>query len=239
MSISLTPGPHPYGGGSGYLPLKRGLKHWAVMALQINLGLTVDGNFGPDTEHAVTAYQAKHGLKSDGVAGVVTQRAIVVQMSAIPTARYGLPRRLLESMAQNESGFWLAAFAPHPSDGGFDLGALQKSFPTPGSRSEYLGALEVVGMAATTARKVRAQYDAYVPLTHDRRRAWELAVLSHNWPTAADNLARTGHVYKDASRDNRIEAWIVSASRGRLHTPLEWVNSYISRATLLVDWAGV
>jgi hypothetical protein len=238
VSPSLTPGPHPYGGGSGYLPLKRGLKHWAVMALQVNLGVTVDGDFGAATEHAVKAFQAKHGLKSDGVAGVVTQRRIVAAFSATPNAKHGMPSRLMESIAQNESGFWLAAFAPHPSDGGFDLGAFQQSFPTPGTRATYLAALEVIGMAERTAAKLAERYAAFVPRLHDRRRAWELAVLSHNWPTAADNLSRTGHVYKDPSRDNHTEAWIVTASRGRLHTPLEWVNSYIARATLLVDWNG-
>lgn len=238
MSIALSPGAHPYGGGSGYLPLKRGLRHWAVMALQANLTLTVDGDFGPTTEHAVKDFQAKSGLKSDGIAGVLTQREILTVRAAPPNVAHGLPRRMLESIASNESGFWLAAFAPHPSDSGFDIGAFQQSFPQPGSRTAYLAALNVSDMGGRTAVKIRDRYDVYHKHLPSRR-AWELAVLYHNWPTAADNLALTGHVYRDPARDNRTEQWIVTASRGRLHTPLEWVNSYIARATLLVDWTGV
>jgi peptidoglycan hydrolase-like protein with peptidoglycan-binding domain len=40
-----------------------------VKILQAKLGVTADGQFGPGTETALKAYQQKHGLKVDGIAG--------------------------------------------------------------------------------------------------------------------------------------------------------------------------
>ena len=62
-----------------YKSLKRGSKSDAVAALQsrlITLGYLTgkaDGNFGEQTEKAVTAFQKKNGLKADGIAGTATQ----------------------------------------------------------------------------------------------------------------------------------------------------------------------
>jgi hypothetical protein len=52
--------------------VKKGSKGEAVKKVQAVVGATVDGQFGPRTETAVRAYQAQHGLVSDGVVGPVT-----------------------------------------------------------------------------------------------------------------------------------------------------------------------
>jgi peptidoglycan hydrolase-like protein with peptidoglycan-binding domain len=49
--------------------LKSGLAGEPVKILQAKLGVTADGQFGPGTETALKAYQQKHGLKVDGIAG--------------------------------------------------------------------------------------------------------------------------------------------------------------------------
>jgi N-acetyl-anhydromuramyl-L-alanine amidase AmpD len=61
----------------GVLVIKRGDKGTAVSDLQAKLNelgasLVVDGDFGPATEAAVKAFQAAHGLISDGIAGDAT-----------------------------------------------------------------------------------------------------------------------------------------------------------------------
>ncbi len=48
----------------------------AVVALQEALGVTADGDFGPQTEAAVRAYQAAHGLAVDGIVGPQTRAAL-------------------------------------------------------------------------------------------------------------------------------------------------------------------
>ena len=52
--------------------VKKGSKGEAVKKVQAIVGATVDGQFGPRTETAVRAYQAQHGLVSDGIVGPIT-----------------------------------------------------------------------------------------------------------------------------------------------------------------------
>lgn len=49
-----------------------------------NAGLVVDGIYGPRTRDAVLAFQAKYGLKADGLAGQVTQAAIQALLAKLP-----------------------------------------------------------------------------------------------------------------------------------------------------------
>lgn len=55
-----------------------------VSELQGLLGIEVDGEFGPDTDAAVRAYQASHGLDVDGVVGVSTWGALLSKAAAMP-----------------------------------------------------------------------------------------------------------------------------------------------------------
>ena len=43
-----------------------------VKQIQLKLGITSDGNFGPGTEKSVKEWQAKHGLTPDGIVGPTT-----------------------------------------------------------------------------------------------------------------------------------------------------------------------
>jgi putative chitinase len=52
--------------------LRRGCKGEGVKIMQKALGIGADGNFGPGTEKALKEWQAKNGLKADGVAGPAT-----------------------------------------------------------------------------------------------------------------------------------------------------------------------
>ena len=59
--------------------LGEGMDSAEVRALQLALGFTrdqADGIFGPDTRKAVEAYQEKHGLSVDGIAGAETLKAL-------------------------------------------------------------------------------------------------------------------------------------------------------------------
>jgi putative chitinase len=52
--------------------LRRGCKGEGVKLMQEALGITADGDFGPGTERALKAWQAKNGLTADGIAGPAT-----------------------------------------------------------------------------------------------------------------------------------------------------------------------
>jgi len=94
--------------------VKAGRKGPRVKALQRLLlhrgaDLAPDGDFGPDTTAALTAFQKANGLDADGVAGTATWTKVVVPVKSgqrgepvtavqelvktPPTAPSGLPRR--------------------------------------------------------------------------------------------------------------------------------------------------
>ena len=56
--------------------VKKGSKGEAVKQLQMLLGITVDGIFGPKTKAAVIAYQTAHDLEPDGICGPKTWAAL-------------------------------------------------------------------------------------------------------------------------------------------------------------------
>jgi putative chitinase len=67
--------------------LKKGDNNESVKQLQVKLGLDPVGNFGPRTEEAVKAFQAKHGLTADGIVGDKTWGLIMgVTSNATPVA---------------------------------------------------------------------------------------------------------------------------------------------------------
>jgi hypothetical protein len=220
----------------------KGMTGADVWALQINLaaiapGIDMDGNFGPITEAAVRNFQGKHGLTVDGVAGIVTQRSMCLTLSQPATDKYRLPDGLLKGLMENESGYAVAAFSAHPSDAGFDLGPYQKSFSSPrGSQTEYAHAYSAKAMADDTGRNSRQQKDNYrrAPKVTTDKYAWQLGVLSHNWPLAAENLSRYGSIFRDPSQDNVTQEWIVKASGGTLHTARQWVDHYIAKGCVYI-----
>lgn len=68
--------------------LKKGDNNENVKQLQVKLGLDPVGNFGPRTEEAIKAFQAKNGLTADGIVGDKTWNLImgVATEAAAPAA---------------------------------------------------------------------------------------------------------------------------------------------------------
>ena len=65
--------------------LKKGDNNEDVKKLQIKLGVDPIGNFGPKTEEAVKAWQAKNGLTADGIVGPATWDKIMgIPQPAVP-----------------------------------------------------------------------------------------------------------------------------------------------------------
>lgn len=223
-----------------------------VAVLQLNLGAVVDGDFGRKTEQSVIDWQTKYGLDPvDGIAGPDTQRSILVQLSRPATKGNGLPAGILKSIAFNESGFILSAAGPHSGDAGWDVGVYMRSsgsnFPSPSfsedafnvRKSAEWTALHLKETKMNLGIPVDSRYLHEIGEDNKDEFAWQLAILAHNWPYAADKIAKRGHIYDDPSRDDKPENWIILASGGRLATPREWVTSYIAKATGFVKWQSI
>ena len=218
--------------------LKEGMSGTDVAVLQLNLqDVVVDGRFGPQTNRSVCAFQKAEKLKMDGIAGLLTQRKLALKRFAEGSAKYKLPTGLLEGIANNESSFALACYSRHPSDPGFDIGVLQHSIPPEkiGSQAQYALGYDAVRMAHETAAKIREQKDKFYGKVGAKtnKRAWELSVLYHNWPTAAVNMASGHGPYLTRNNDSSVP-WIVTASGGRLQTPNQWVEAYIQRCCVFI-----
>lgn len=232
--------PAPNAWGELRRPFKRGDRGWQIAALQINLNrvggnrLVLDGDFGPATERVARAFQVHRALKVDGVIGPACQERICIELSSPAARRHQLPVGLARGLLENESSFALAAVTEHPSDGGFDLGAWQDSYPTPGSQEDYRASLDVSVMAYRTCEKLRLAYDRYRTAGTPSRLAWECAALYHNWPAAADRMSKGLAPLRSGS--DQPAAWVESASGGRLHTPREWADAYIRAATRHCEW---
>ena len=69
--------------------VKKGSKGEAVKQLQMLLGITADGIFGPKTKAAVIAYQTAHDLEPDGICGPKTWASL--QGETVPASAHVKP----------------------------------------------------------------------------------------------------------------------------------------------------
>lgn len=94
------------------LKLKQGDSGPAVAAIQRELGITVDGIFGPETRAAIEAFQASAGLDVDGIVGPATWGALFANqdVSFVPvepsmqTAAIETPEAPTRHAANNRGG---------------------------------------------------------------------------------------------------------------------------------------
>lgn len=176
--------------GYDYRPLKQGDKGYDVYALQGSLlaDLAVDGDFGPKTKAAVLAYQERHGLVRDGIAGIATQRSIALLRIWPFQSGYAIPPGLMRGQVENESGFQLGNHSSRYDDGSFDCGIVQRNtrYAPPDEGFNVIDSLEVL------AKRLRSKHDEYAEygVVDTERRLWELAAGSWNAPAWTDRLAR-------------------------------------------------
>jgi hypothetical protein len=120
---------------SGQSPvIRKGDAGWPTYALQKHLSFVgvmvfADGAFGPLTEDAVKAFQGRHGLVVDGVAGPATQsKAVVLACGVVDASVPALPSGLLRGLLLSEGGLLLAP-VNWAVAGGVDCGPAWRSTP--------------------------------------------------------------------------------------------------------------
>lgn len=223
-----------------------------VAILQMNLpDCPVDGVFGDVTEKKVKSWQRRNKLVVDGIAGIATSRSIISVRSRQVTQFYGLPKGMLKSISFNESSFIITNAGRHAGDDGWDAGAFARSSGrTYGDEAFYESAFNVLESAEWTAKNSQKQYELYANPVDSRyldelaygdkqKFRWQLTILSHNWPVGALNICRNGRATSD---DDAPAAWVEEATKNpstgvsSLHTPRQWVMSYVIKANEFIQW---
>ena len=108
--------------------VKRGDRGPAVRRIQAELGITVDGIFGEQTERAVKRFQRSHELVPDGIVGPLTRGALGLRPFSSRSLRRTSTRlpAILRQIAECESGGNPRAISP----GGLYRGKYQFSRET-------------------------------------------------------------------------------------------------------------
>jgi peptidoglycan hydrolase-like protein with peptidoglycan-binding domain len=186
------------------LSLRSGDTGWPVYALQGGLSalgyqLSQDGTFGSGTDNAVRRFQRAQGLAIDGIAGIGTQGAIVHALDEIVhDAHPDIPAGLLRGFAESEGGNNLGATNWHVA-GGVDCGIVQvRVFGPPYSVTQMQAAFGPWRAMTRVAEDFldRRTTLGKLPTAHARGAEFtdRCAALSWNWPFAAEQYARNGHL---------------------------------------------
>ena len=218
MSITTTlPRGYP-------LEYRRGAIHVGVWSIQHALGITKDGNFGPQTEVAVRQFQADHGLTVDGVFGPASMAALVEQECVGAYRTHKIPRGSLESVSKGEAGYNPGAIN-WASAGGADLSSFQRRVYEPFTQIAIERALKINYQARLLAGRLRDRHDAFRARGHlNNEECWRAAVLSHNWPYGANRLADGYQL------SNKVADWVPQGTKFDDGAPVvtyaDWAKFY-------------
>lgn len=179
--------------------IKDGDSGWPTYALQMALsahGVRVvpDGSFGPATVKKTKEVQRRLNLTPDGIAGPKTQTAICVELCE-DIVGHGLPQGLSRSLVEGESGYFLGA-VNWSVKGGVDVSVVQRRvYGPPYSPTILMDAYNPAQAIRWTLdaldRRAEEFYNRPGVRTRSDRLEYSirLALLAHNWPWAANELA--------------------------------------------------
>lgn len=216
---------------------QRGLKVWAVQRALNSLDygpLVEDGIFGKQTEDSVLAYQISKVLFQDGVFGPKSSASVAAEITGLVTENVtGLPSGLLRSIVEGESGNLIAA-VNWSVPGGVDCGYVQRRvFAADYENGKVVKrAFDARYQIRLLAKGLQSRHDSYYghtgATTHER--AWRLAVLHHNYPSAAERIVDVG-IGGLSSYYTTTQAWVVAIGAkfpdgDPIQTPLEWCQHY-------------
>jgi peptidoglycan hydrolase-like protein with peptidoglycan-binding domain len=225
---------------------KEGMEGWDVWAIQIAInaankaGLVEDGIFGPRTKTAVINLQAALKITQDGICGVETQ-AVLCRREAARAEAQRVPTGLIRGLTEGESGNIVPATSVRYPDGSFDTGPDQKHLLNP-TQAEEREAYNVGLEDSRIANETKAAYQSYFGKkgATTTKEAWRLAILLHNWPAAAEQIA-LGHkdtwVYTSRGLQYTLDdpaPWVKEIGVFGIVTGWQWAQYYINSKTIYI-----
>jgi hypothetical protein len=204
MDFPLASGPYTYRTLRLADPMQNG---WDVFALQTTLpAITADGWFGKQTDGALRKAQTSLSLQSDGLAGPLTQRALVLDAAAKTSANAGVQFLRVKGQLEHESGYLVGNHTAPYSNGSRDLGVAQINSSKDADKQPPFTVGHAIGALCS---RIIENHSRYASRVSDKR-AWDLAQGSWNAPAWTDAIA-FGKPISDEHRQ-QIEAYIAAVS---------------------------
>jgi len=225
--------------------VKYGSSGWPVYALQMGFNdaagcsLTADGDCGRQTEAAIKDFQRRWSLTDDGIAGPATKAKLAERVCArVDRDVPSLPDGLARQMARFEGGDNPSAINQYDPPGatpGTDCGLFQFRCYEPYSMAALKQAFSPFDAAMLAMSQFQQRVDKYMTYgwtRNNRVRAQHCALLAHNWPVGANDIAFEGQL----SSPTKIADWALNPSTGEpyikmldghiVSTRLDWVCFY-------------
>jgi hypothetical protein len=215
----------------------RGIPVFAVQRACNKAGISTaeDMIFGPATLKSVKALQAKMKTQADGVVGPATQHAIGKYLCTKEERNLpSLPKGLLWSQVSYESGGYLAA-VNWSTPGGVDCGITQRriydeQYQDDAAIKRAFDAYYQIGLLADRLVELAGIFLPRPGVKGDHERAYRLAALNHNYPSAADQISRVG-INGLSAYWTRSASWVTANNLkfpdgASIRTPLEWAQHY-------------
>lgn len=231
--------------------LKQGMSGWDVCAIQIALngagfGLTEDGIFGPITTTAVREMQRRLNIIVDGICGPQTQSALCIN-ECNRAGQHTIPNGLLKGICLGESGGIIPTTSSRYPNGSRDYGPLQNNLTNPTQQQLNL-AFQPKHQAEKLSAQLNNQYKLFLgrPGAKTEEKAWRLAVLSYNWPAAAQAIANSEEntwTYVESGTGHKrslIDSapWVEQYHVPNVKSGIQWCIFYInSKVVYVTNWS--
>lgn len=211
---------------------------WPVYAIQSGLvargfNLVADGIFGYQTKKKVMAFQENNGLTADGVVGPATKGKLVEKVAQlVDDERPNLPNGLIRQLCRAEGGDNPAAineYDPPTGATGTDCGIVQIRVYDPYVDFELRQAFDMhaaMNEAADRFDAAKNKYLTYGWTRNSRVRSERCALMAHNWPVGANDIAFEGKL----SNPDGVAAWVPAGVKmldgTEVNTRQEWCDFY-------------
>ncbi len=210
-----------------------GLVVWAVQngLNDVGFSLEKDGVFGTKTEVAVENFQENTQIKVDGQFGPTSSKTLCAIFEK--RVKVVLPTGLQRSVIHLESGSLIGAVNWNVA-GGVDCSYVQRRvYQIDYSDQEVIkSAFDGAYQVEKTAQDFRTEFERFDKFVKvdSLQLAWKLAVLDHNYPALAEQIARYG-INGLSGYYTSPQTWVINAGRyfadgTQVRTPLEWGQHY-------------
>lgn len=224
-------------------PIAPGEKNsWRVYALQralISRGYKVmdDGDYDPDrgTERALRKFQDRNDLFVDGIAGPLTQNALLRRVEIVVDKRHpNVPAGVIIGINMKETSGFIAPtndFDPSSSDLGTDIGAMQWRVAGPPYNFEALkaGFDPERAMERAVTDPDKGLIPRFKRISSDQPNMglelrWRSTIVGHNAPFLYEQMVDHGHL----ETPNAIAEWTRDPVTGAVRTHQQQFDKYSS-----------